>query len=274
MKHTLLGAAIVICLAAGPAAAAPGDPFGGSETGCVPSGKPGLTCGKALTSAFGKLMAGVIKCHVAQASQAFKSGSSSPDFDTQEESCSVVGPKSAKAKFEASLAKAASACPVGIVPVAEARRDSLLGDGMSLGLLDSLNFAFFCDNSTFLSIADPGGGDDDELGFIPSTKDHYKCSVGVAKAFSKLASSVYKCHAKAAQAIFAGKAFDTSACEGPAIKGARAKYEAAVNKLSAAGVCPPCITDSMNPAYAIGLGASVVDALDAQNEEIYPCPAP
>lgn len=274
MKHTLLGAALAICLAAGPAAAAPGDPFGGSETGCVPSGKPGLTCGKVLTSAFGKLLAGVVKCHLTQAKQAFKAGASSAAFDTQEENCSVAGPKSVKAKFDASVAKAASACSPSIVPVVEARRDILLADAMSPGSLDSLNFAFFCDNSTFLTIAEPGGGDQDELGFIPSTNDHFKCSVGVAKALSKLVASVHKCHAKAAQAIFAGKPFDTDACEGPAIKGARAKYEAAVNKLSAAGICPPCITDNMDPAHALGLGVGVVSALDAQNEEIYPCPAP
>ncbi|MEO6029484.1 MAG: hypothetical protein ABIR79_21685 [Candidatus Binatia bacterium] len=44
MKHALLSAALVMCLAASPAAASPGDPFGGSETGCFPTDKFGVAC--------------------------------------------------------------------------------------------------------------------------------------------------------------------------------------------------------------------------------------
>jgi hypothetical protein len=275
MKHTLLAAALAICLAAGPAAAAPGDPFGGAETGCVPSGKPGLTCGKILNTALAKLVSGILKCHIAQASSAFKAGASSPAIDTAEETCSVTGLKSVKAKFDAAVVKAVSVCPVGIVPVAEARRDAFLADAMGSSSLDAVNQVFFCDSTSGLSVSDPGGGDQDELGSIPATSDNYKCSIGVMKAFSKLAASTYKCHVKAAQAIFADKPFDTdAACEETPVKGAHAKYDAAVNKLVAAGICPSCMSDPMSPASSLGIGTAVLSALDAQNEEIYPCPAP
>lgn len=275
MKRVILGAvALSVCLAARPAAAAPGDPFGGTETGCVPSGKPGLACGKLLNSAFGKLIPSVLKCHLTQATQAFKTGHSSTGFDTQEENCSVAGPKSAKVKFDAVLAKAAAVCPPGILPIAESRRDTFLADASNPGSLDSLNFVFFCDDSSGLTIAEPGGGDQDENGFIPASSASFKCSVGVLKALSKLVASVYKCHTKAASTIFANKPFDTDAACEESAKGAHAKFEAAVNKYINAGICPACISDVMNPTHALAIGTQVIAALDAQNEEIYPCPAP
>ncbi len=274
MKRILGAVALSVCLAASSVSAAPGDPFGQSETGCVPSGKAGLTCGKILTSGFSKLVATVVKCHLIQAAQAFKTGHSTPGFDNAEENCTIGNPTaSAKAKFDALLVKANAICPVGIVPVAEARRDTFLGDTSLQNSLDSVNGAFFCDSTSGSTIADPGG-DQDEAGFIPSTPEHYKCSVAVAKLFSKLVSGVYKCHGKAAQAIFANKPFDTDACEETPTKGARAKYDAKVQKLIAAGICPPCLADPMFASNALGIGVGVLAELDAQNEEVYPCPAP
>jgi hypothetical protein len=274
-KRILSAVALSACLAATSSFAAPGDPFGGSETGCVPSGKAGLTCGKILTSAFGKLVASVVKCHLVQAAQAFKTGQSSPGFDNAEENCSVGNPTaSAKTKFDALMVKANAVCPAGLVALAEARRDTFLADASNPLSLDSVNGAFFCDATSGLSIADAGGGDQDEAGSIPSTSDHYKCSVAVAKLFSKLVSGVYKCHGKAALAIFANKPFDTDACEETPTKGARAKYDAKVQKLIAAGICPPCLADPMFASNALGIGVGVLAELDAQNEEVYPCPAP
>jgi hypothetical protein len=275
MKRILGIVALSVCLTAASAFAAPGDPFGGSETGCVPSGKAGLTCGKILTSGLGKLVASVVKCHLTQAAQAYKTGHSSTGFDNAEENCTIGNPTaSAKAKFDALLVKANAICPAGIVPVAEARRDVFLGDTSIQNSLDSINGVFFCDATSGLSIAEPGGGDQDEAGSIPSTPEHYKCSVAVAKLFSKLVTGVYKCHVKAAQAIFAGKPHDTDACEETPTKGALAKYEAKVQKLITAGICPPCLADPMSGANALAMGAGVIAELDAQNEEVYPCPAP
>lgn len=270
MKRILSAVALSVCFAVSSASAAPGDPFGGSETGCVPSAKPGLTCGKIITSGFGKLVASVVKCHLSQAAGAFKTGSSSTASDAAEETCTA----GAKAKFDALLVKANAVCPTGIVPVAESRRDTYLADTSVQNSLDAINGVFFCDATSGLSISETGGGDQDEAGSIPATSDNYKCSVAVAKLFSKLVSSVYKCHGKAAQAIFAGKPFDTDACEETPTKGARAKYEAKVQKLVTAGICPPCLADPMSGANVFAIGVGAVAELDAQNEEVYPCPAP
>lgn len=262
MKHSILGAALLVCVAAAPAAAAPGDPFGGSgDTGCIPSDKLTLTCGKILTSAFGKLVSTVIKCHVIQAGDAFDAGHSSTAIDADEEDCTSA----AKAKFDAALVKASASCPAGVVTNAGARRDVFLADTSNPGSLDTVNGVFFCDATSGLSIAEPGGGDQDEGGSIPASEENYKCAVAVAKGASKLLTSIYKCHAKAATLGFKSKPFDTDGCEETPTKGARARFVAAMQKHVDAGICPPCLGD-VGP-----LGTGMLGALDAQNVEIYPC---
>lgn len=270
MKHTMLSALVLVCLGVAPAAAGPGDPFGGSETGCIPSDKLGLTCGKIFTSALGKLNARVIKCHLVQAGHAFQTGHSSTGFDNAEENCSIGNPtNSAKAKFDAYQAKASFYCAPAVVAAMAARRDTILADASNPASLDALNGAFFCDNTTGLTIAEPGGGDADEAGFIPADAGNYKCSVLVAKAYSKLVYSVYKCHGKAALAGFGNKPFDTDLCEETVPKGALARYDAYVQKAIVAGICPPCLAST-----ASALGSAALAALDTQNAEIYPCPGP
>ena len=264
---TICAVLLSVCLAPSAVHAAPGDPFGGSETGCIPSDKAGLTCGKTLTGAFAKLVASVLKCHVSQVKGAYKAGASSPAFDGAEEACTTA----AKVKFDASLAKASASCDPSVVAAAESRRDTFLADKSEPSSIDSLNGLFFCDASSGLSIADAGGGDQDEAGSIPATGDNYKCAVGFAKAISKFLSSVYKCHGKAASAGFVGKPFVTAACEDTAPKGARAKYDATMQKYIDAGICPPCIANGGGGALPFVLGAGALSAFDSQNEEIYPC---
>lgn len=266
MKLSTLGAAFLsVCLASSAVHAAPGDPFGGNETGCIPADEPGLACGKALTGAFGKLVAGVIKCHLSQVKGAFQTLGSSPALDAAEEACTAK----AKDKFDASLAKATS-CTAGVVAAAEARRDAFLADVSNMTSLDSLNGAFFCDNASGLSIASAGGGDQDEAGSIPATADNYKCAVGFAKSVSKLLANVYKCHGKVAASGFVGKPFVPGACDDMP-KGARAKHNTAMEKLIAKGICPPCLADGGSGALPFALGAGTLSFLDSLNSEIYPC---
>lgn len=268
MKLTILGAVVLcVCVASSTVHAAPGDPFGGNETGCIPSDKAGLACGKTLTGAYAKLVASVIKCHLSQVKGAYKAGASSPTFDSAEEACTAA----AKTKFDASLVKAGASCAPGVMSVAESRRDTFFDDASNPSSLDSLNGVFFCDGASGLSIADAGGGDQDEAGSIPATAGNYKCAVGFTKAVSKLLASIYKCHGKAATAGFVGKPFSTATCEDTAPKGARAKYDATMQKLINAGICPPCIANGGDGAMPFVLGAGVLTQLDALNEETYPC---
>jgi hypothetical protein len=256
-QQWILSAVLGLSLAASPAFA--GAPFGGDDTGCVPNDKLGLVCGKVVTAALGKLNASGIKCNLIQEGHAFQTSHSSTGFDNAEENCSVGNPtNSAKASFY---------CVPDVVTAANARRDTLLADASNPDSLDALNGVFFCDNSTGLSISEPGGGDQDEAGFIPPDANVNKCEVVVAKAYSKLVYSVYKCHNALAKAAFAGKTFDEEACEETAPKGALARYNGYVQKAIDAGICPACIASN-----AATLGSNAVAALDAQLAEIFPCP--
>lgn len=275
MTHALLATLVATLLTAAPALAGPGDPFGGSETGCTPIDKLGVNCGKIVTAALAKLKLGVVKCHMTQVGHAFQTGHSSTGFDNAEENCSIGNPSnSAKAKFDAYMAKAAAYCDPAVVAAANARAASVVASVADPASFDALNGAFFCDATSGLSIAEPGGGDDDEAGSIPATPEHYKCAVITMKSWAKLVASVYKCHAKKAASDFAGKPFDTDLCEETAPKGALARYQAPLQKYIDVGYCPTCLADTMSPTYAPGLGTSALADLDAQNGEIYPCPAP
>jgi hypothetical protein len=265
-KGWIIGAVFMLGGAVAPAFA--GAPFGGDDTGCVPDDKFELVCGKIVAYALGKLDANVIKCHLVQAGHAFQAGHSSTGFDNAEENCTLGNPtQSAKARFDAYMAKASAYCAPAVVTSANARRDTLLADASNPDSLDALNGSFYCDSTTGLTIAEPGGGDQDEAGFIQADAGANKCSVTVAKAYRKLVSTVYKCHYKMAQYAFAGKPFDEEACEETPPKGALARYNAYVQKAIDAGICPACLVSN-----AAAIGADAVADLDAQLVEIFPCP--
>jgi hypothetical protein len=258
------------CMVTTPAWAAPGDPLGGDDTGCAPTTKQGLSCATKVHTLLAKLKRNALICHLTQDGQAFKTGMSSNGFHNAEVNCEL-GPsgQSAKEKFDALMGKLALVCDATVVANTNARRDVILGDASTAGSLDSLNAAVFCDATSGLEI-DPGLN----VGFIPSTTDHYKCSAVVAKLLSKLDYAVVKCHQKLVKAIFAGKPFDEEACEDTGIKSALAKYDAKVASYVGAGICPACLTDPMSPTNATTLGLNTVADADAQLQESYICPGP
>jgi hypothetical protein len=249
-------------LTAAAAFAGPGDPFGGDDTGCVPAHKGALRCSSVVAKALAQLEQRVIACHLKQASQAFKAGHSSPGFDNAEENC-TEGPSatSAKAKFDAVLAKYAT-CEPALLAAAAARRDTVLDDQTNPESLDALNGSFFCDDGSGLTIAEPGG---DDGGWIPADAGGLKCAARIAKAYAKLVVAVDKCHLRAAKEAFGGDPFDDDACE----QAAQAKYDAVVQKLAALGLCPACLV-----AAAPGLATDAVADRDARLGDVYPCPAP
>jgi hypothetical protein len=104
----------------------------------------------------------------------------------------------------------------------------------------------------------PIGGDDP--GFFPSDKNVLKCEDGVAKAASKLAGAVIKCHTKAADSAVAMKTFDEEACENTA----SGKYDATVAKL--ASLCPPCMN-------ATAIRDSAISQLDMLANALVYCEA-
>jgi hypothetical protein len=268
---TIVPSIALACLVAAPAWAAPGDPFGGDDTGCAPTTSQGLSCARKAHILLAKLKRSVLGCHLTQAGLAFKAGEGQPGFSNAEENCEI-GPseKSAKAKFDAIMAKLAFACDATVVANANARRDVILGDENVIGSLDNLNATFFCDATSGNEI-DPGG---DDGGWIPSVPEHYKCSVSIAKLWSKLDASVAKCHDKLAVSIYGGKPFDEDACEDVGEKSALARYNAKVAKLVLYGICPPCLVDPMAPTNATTLGLATVADGDNQLGDIFVCPGP
>lgn len=235
-------------------------PFGGTHTGCSSPDSLAYKCGVLIGKALGKLEQSVLKCHLTQASHAFKAGHSSPGFDNAEENC-TTGPSatSAKAKFDAVIAKYSGMCGATLVGNAESRRDAILADQTNPDSLDALNGRFFCDDTSGLTVTEPGGS---EAGWIAPNANVHKCEVILAKIWLKLQLAVRKCHTTAAKYALAGT-FDDAAC----VQTARAKYDGYAQKLVAYGYCPACVTTG-SPLIA----DDAIAALDTQLGEIFPCP--
>lgn len=236
-------------------------PFGGTHTGCSSPDKLALKCSVIMDKLLGKLEQMVLKCHLIQATHAHKAGHSSPGFDNAEENC-TTGPSatSAKAKFDAALAKYGPMCGATFVTNAEARRDAILADQTNPDSLDAKNGIFFCDATSGLTITEPGGS---EAGSIPADANGYKCEVVLAKNWLKLQMYTRKCQTTAAKVAFVGGPFDDTVC----VQKARAKYDAVIQKYVSYGICPTCVATD-----APTLGDDTIADLDAQLEEIYPCP--
>jgi hypothetical protein len=221
--------------------------------GCPPASADADKCETGIVKALGKFGGAVIKCHAKQADGAFK------QKPVDEETCEETGPKSAKGKLEATIAKTAATCPPEAVANAATVSAGLLSGA---GSLDVQNGLVYCDNSSGTAI-DPSG---DDAGFVPSPDpDSLKCSDGVGKDLAKLWSARVKCSTKAADSAFKGKAFDETACRTTA----RGKYDAAAGKLIAKGGCPACL----NAGSQSSLGDALLAQLDTIDGQIFVCPA-
>jgi len=254
-----MSAAIVLFLTTR-GTADPGQPFGDDDAGCVPDTIDHLRCADTIAKAVGKLVAGVIKCHVQQADAAFKTGTAG----LSDEECEEGGsPKSALGRFTAALAKldASGVC----AGTAAATLAADFATDMVSQLDGAWNAAVYCDGTVAI---DPDG---DDLGAIPTSKDRLRCADTVAKSLGKLMGGVLKCHVKAADAAFKGKPFDEESCEvdppGVTGKGARGKFGATIQKLTTAGICPPCL----GPSRLNSIGDTAVSNLDQANDRLYPC---
>jgi hypothetical protein len=260
---TMVGAG---ALAAGVALANPGDPFGGDDTGCVPSTKDQLRCEGKLTKVTAKLIAGAIRCHLAQAEAAFRGSTFA------ESSCE----QSARAKYDRDLGRLAAGgtCPQQVLDNAGLQETLLLaGQGQtSPPSLDALNGTIFCDPTSGVPLAGAAGDPDvDDAGSVPATPENLKCAVGVAKNISKLWSDIMtRCHSRAATLGFGGSYADDEACEDGAFVGVRTRYERSAEKLAAAGICPPCLD---GPSQTV-LGDAIETRADQDNGLIFVCPAP
>ena len=220
--------------------------------GCPPASADADKCQTGIAKALSKFGGAVIKCHAKQADGAFK------EKPIDEETCEETGPKSAKGKLDATIAKAAAKCPAEVVTNANAVSAGLLSGPMSL---DVQNGLVYCDTSSGTAI-DPSG---DDAGFVPPSKDGLKCSDGVGKDVAKLWGAISKCSTKAADAAFKGKSFDETTCRSTAT----GKYDEAAAKLIGKGGCPACLDAAAQSA----LRDALLTQLDAIDGQIFVCPA-
>jgi hypothetical protein len=218
-----------VALAAGIAVAIAGTPFGGDDTGTIPSDAPKgpiTKCENGVGKAVGKLVGALGKCTASRATGKFAD-------DSAEDTCEGA----ALAKFNATKSAGCGACTN--IPAT--------GTGV-VALTDANNNTVYC-----TATGTPFGGDDS--GNIPSDAPKgpiTKCENGVNKAVGKLAASLLKCHASQAS----GKLADPSAedaCESAALT----KF----GTTKTAG-CDPCTN-------LAALGAFVEGQVDGANSGIY-----
>ncbi len=272
MKSVLAAAMVAVCLLAGGALAAPGDPFGGDDTGCVPDTADHLRCSKTVAKAFGKLFRSVATCHGRQAGDAFHGnffgdgdavGGAAETVPATAVSVSLKACETAaKGKFDEVITHVTPICSPAVLAGASAFESVLLAPATATPMsLDAQNGNVYCDGT----VAIDGTGED--AGKIPLSADGLKCAEKVAKNLSKLAGAVLKCHYKAANAAFRKKHFDDEACEMAAL----GKYDATATRLVPS--CPACLNAAAQAALAHSPTTGVEAQFDGANSLVYPCPS-
>ena len=282
-----------LCLAPGACLAAPGDPFGPDDAGCVPDTRDHLHCASALARSVSTLVARMTGCERQQVDNAFRilhprfGSPPPPRFD--KESCVRA---QAKAPFDLALGKlqGAGVCPAAALVNAQELGDALVADPSTPGSLDALNAATYCD-ATSGTLIDPAGSTG---GYVPSTSDNLRCSDAVGESLMLLVRGVTGCHLRLARASFHNqpvaehrmltgeraqglrygpelatfvkglRVFDEEACE----RRARAGYVRSARKVTARVTCPPCL----DLTAQVALGDAAVATVEQESGRIFVCP--
>ena len=195
-----------VAFAASIAVAIAGTPFGGDDSGTIPSDAPKgpvTKCESGVAKAAAKLVGSIFKCHAGRTTGKFAD-------DTAENACEST----ALTKF-------------GLTKTAGCRGCTDLGHLGSVleGVVDTNNDFIYCELT-----GTPFGGDDS--GFIPPDAPkgaETKCSNGAAKAVGKLVGSIPKCHIGRATGKFTDDTAENG-CE-----------TTAQNKLKIKPTCPQCL---------------------------------
>jgi hypothetical protein len=181
-RPRILALSTALVLAAGVTVVLAGTPFGGDDTGTIPSGKTTLKCESSIAKAVGKATGCVGKCHASRSSGKFAD-------DTAENACETTNnPTTGKAcldKFQASGLKAQSGDTTGGCNCVSVSGLATIIEAD----LDGMNNSVYCDTTS----GTPFGGDD--TGDLPVAKSlTAKCEDGVNKLVGKAVACVIKCH--------------------------------------------------------------------------------
>jgi hypothetical protein len=241
-------------------------PFGGDDSGTIPSAKLTLTCENAIAKAWGKAAQCIQRCHVLRANGKLADA-------TAVHVCKIIaGPNAGKSclgKFTAAVVKAQAKDTTGACSCVNS---SLFGGlagpspaGAVLGFLDANNGLVYCDATS----GTPFGGA--QGGYLPVAKSAtQRCENRVAKGLGKAFACILKCHALRAS----GKLPDDTAedaCE--ANNAGKSCLEKFMSMGAALGSsCPSCLhVDSV--ASNVGLlGVLTESLIDKNNSLIYCSP--
>jgi len=247
--HRIAALGAGVALAAGVAVAIAGTPFGGDDTGTIPSGKTTLKCESSIAKAVGKATGCVGKCHASRSSGKFTS-------DTAEDACESMSTppgKSCLEKFTASGAKAQSGDTTGGCNCVNVPGLATIIEAD----LDGMNNSVYCDTTS----GTPFGGDD--TGDLPVAKSlTAKCEDGVNKLVGKAVACVIKCHNSRASGKLADDTAE-DACEKqstPAGKSCLEKFTAGVTKAQSKDTSGGC-----NCIVGATLATTIEGVLDGGN---------
>lgn len=246
----------LVLLAAPPSAAraalAPGEPFGGTLSGCVPPASAELKCSVAASRALDTLETKLRKCHELEAKARFSAVVAGVPRAFDGAACATRE----LAKFAGSTGRACTGRPLlAALPAAAATlRDTIAAE----------NGGAYCDASTAVPI-DPSGA---ITGWVPPLADVRSCAARTSKNLARLASDLRKCHARAASDGVGSREprVATDVCEAAAI----ARYDLAVARPAAVRGCPACLDTAGLASLRDALVARVRDA----NAAAFPCPDP
>ena len=243
--------------------AAPGDELGGSHSGCVPSTNSALKCSMRLGQSLRSLTNAAFKCQTRLASARYKEIVLNGNVAVDAQACKAAAGSRFDAAF-AVLTGSDSCAGSNALASTAAEKLSLLSDPNDPLSLDALGARVYCD-ATSAAILDPNSVD---LGYVPASKDHLRCTGKVAGQLARLAAAVRKCHGKAAQSGYDERdpVFAVDACDAAAL----AKFDRATASLVGRGGCPACLAAGAQHAMAVDL----INQLNDTNLNVYPCPDP
>jgi hypothetical protein len=203
LMKLVLAAAVALVLAFNATPAVAGTPFGGDDSGTVPSSKAVAKCEAGIAKGVVKLDAAINSCHCKEATGKLVG-------DSAEEPCETA----AIAKFTSKTKTTGCSSCINLASI-----------GAAVAALDDANNnLIFCDPA-----GSPLGGDD--KGTTASTKAIGKCECSVTKAAGKLFAAIISCHTKEGEGKLVGDSAEEP-CE-----------TAALTKFGATKTtgCPSCV---------------------------------
>jgi len=257
MAKTPLVLAVLVgsVLVYGTARAAPGDPFGGDDTGNIPPDFATQKCEAKVSKATAKFVKCVGKCHISVAKQKFTSGA--------EEGCEAI----CEGKFDIAIGKVTTAGPPACPP--SCMSTSLIRNVWE-STFDGNNGQIYCDRACAgggnagaqctTNSECPGGScgtalGGDDPGFVPSSPNSLLCETKLQTFLSKLIGCYMKCHDARAK-----ESTDATAEEG-CEDGCDTAYTTKVGGLVG---CAACVT-----ANAPTIAANLRTSTDSNNGLVY-----